>query len=173
MVFRKGDPPNIVHLEYDLTPEKYEWQLQGNRDHGDTLEVRGIGLVDVLWKTVSGAINYRIGEAINYHGVLNELREGQGTRITPLEAKMIHQMTEIREEVLYGVFLDLRKACNVLVRELCHKILVTYGAGPWMERLICRYWYGLTTVAHTGRYYGAPLKGSRGSSKAKSCNPQY
>ena len=40
------------------------------------------------------------------------------------------------EEVLYEVFLDLRKAYDEIYRERCMDILVGYGVGPLMERII-------------------------------------
>ena len=36
-----------------------------------------------------------------------------------LKAKLIQHMTEMREEVLYEVFIDLRKVYKALDRELC------------------------------------------------------
>ena len=32
---------------------------------------KGIGLVDVLWKVLSGSINWQIGAAVHLHSVIN------------------------------------------------------------------------------------------------------
>ena len=45
----------------------------------------------------------------------------------------------MREEVLYEVFLDLRKSYDALDREQCMDILVGYGIGTRTERLLCLY----------------------------------
>ena len=55
---------------------------------------------------------------------------------SPLEAKFIHQLTKIRGEVLCEVFLNPRKAYNVLNREQCLEILTEYGVIPKMERIL-------------------------------------
>ena len=42
----------------------------------------------------------------------------------------------LREEVLYEVFLDLWKAYNAMDHERCLEILVSYGFGPLMTHLL-------------------------------------
>ena len=74
---------------------------------------------------------------------------------------MKQQLTTMSKEVLYEVFLDLKKAYNTLERERFLKILVAYGVGPSAEFLIWQFWARLAMVAWTGRYYGAPFTGSR------------
>ena len=63
-------------------------------------EFRGIGLVEVLWNTVSGMINCRIVLAVQFHDVIHCFWMVQGTNTAPLEANMLQNMTEIREEFL-------------------------------------------------------------------------
>ena len=77
-------------------------------------EFREISLVEVLWKTVSGAINHRIVAEIIYHDIIHGFWEGRGTGTASLEANLIHQMMEKRGEVLYKVFMDPRKAYDAL-----------------------------------------------------------
>ena len=48
-----------------------------------------------------------------------------------LEAKMLQQLTSMKEEVLYKVFLDLKKVYDALGREHFMDILVSYRAGSW------------------------------------------
>ena len=68
-------------------------------------------------------------------------------------------MTEIRNEVLYEVPPDPRKEYETLNMDRCTEILVGYGVGPLMERIIRHYWYYLSMVARKRRYYGTPFKG--------------
>ena len=114
---------------------------------------RGIGLLDVIWKTVTG---------IQFHDVLHRFRTGRGNWIAPLEAKPLQQLMAMREEVLHEIFLDLHKAYDALDRDRCLNILVAYRVGPRPIRLLRRYWDQLTMVARDGGYYGAPFKGFRG-----------
>ena len=82
-------------------------------------EYRGVGLIEVLQKTVPVVINRHIEANITYHGVLHRFWEGRGAGTASLEAKLIQQLTEIREEVLYGVFLELWKVYDALVQKWC------------------------------------------------------
>ena len=67
-----------------------------------------------------------------------------------LETKLLQQLTDMREEVLYKVFLNLRKAYDELDRERCMEILVGYGVGPRTERILRQYWDHLSMVARAG-----------------------
>ena len=75
-----------------------------------------------------------------------------------LIAKLLQKIMEMREGVLYEVFLLLRKAYNTIDQDHCLKILVAYYVGLRMKRLLQCYWYGITMVAQAGRYYCTPFK---------------
>ena len=97
---------------------------KGNR------ELRGIGIVEVFWKEVSVVANCWIGAEVDYQDMLNGYREGRGMRTTHLKVNLLQKLTEVREEVLYEVFLGLQKAYDTLDREYCIDILASYGIGP-------------------------------------------
>ena len=61
-------------------------------------------------------VNFRIGEEVKFHDVLNSFRADRGAGTTSLEAKLLHQLTEMRKEVLYEVFLGLWKAYEAFER---------------------------------------------------------
>ena len=84
-------------------------------------------------------------EDIPFHDTLNGFWAGRGTRITTLEAKMLQQLTAIREAVLFEVFLDLRKAYDTFDQERTLDLLTTYKAGPMTVRLLRTYWDRLMT----------------------------
>ena len=52
------------------------------------------------------------------------------------ESKLLQNMTAMREEVLYEIFLDLQKACDDLEWGLCLYILVAYGVGQQVIHLL-------------------------------------
>ena len=79
-------------------------------------EYRGIGLVEVTWKVVSAILHCRLTTAITYHDALHGFWAGRGTGTATLEAKLLHQLAAMREEVLYVILLDLSKASYALVR---------------------------------------------------------
>ena len=79
-------------------------------------EYRGIGLVEVTWKAVAVILHRGLTSAIAYHDALHGFRADCGTGTATLEAKLLQQLADMREEVLYVIFLDLTKAYNALDR---------------------------------------------------------
>ena len=59
-------------------------------------DLRGMGIVEVLWKTVSGDINCHIGVVIKYHIVFRGLRVGRGTGAAFLKEKLLQKLTAMR-----------------------------------------------------------------------------
>ena len=76
----------------------------------------GIGLVEFLWKKISGIINRRILSSIQFHGVLHVFHAGIETGDTNFKANMFQQLIVMREKVLHAIFLDLLKAYDALDR---------------------------------------------------------
>ena len=85
-----------------------------------------------------------------------------GTGTATLDSKLIQQLTAMREEVLYEIFLDLQKACAALEWDRCLEIIKEYGVVPRALRIIQMYWKWITMIARAGGYYKPPLKGYRG-----------
>ena len=100
--------------------------------------------------------------SVRFHNNLHGLRVGRGTGTASLKAKMLHQITAMSKEVLYEVFLDLKKAYDALDRYRCLEILVAYGVGSRKYHLFRKYWAGLIIVSRAGRYHGAPFTGYGG-----------
>ena len=116
-------------------------------------EYRGIGLVEVMWKVVAAILHCRLTTAITYHDALRGFWEGGGTGTATLEAKLIQQLTAMREEFLYMIFLELTKSYDALDRSRSLEILKGYGLGQWVRRLLREYWDKSTMVARAGGYY--------------------
>ena len=90
---------------------------------------------------------------------------------TYLKSNLLQKLTTVREEVLYEVFLDLRKAYDTLEWERCMEILVGYRVGPRTEIILRYYWDHLSMVNRVGRYYATPLKGHRGVTQGDTISP--
>ena len=93
-------------------------------------EYRGIGLVEVMRKVVAAILHLRLTASITYHDFLHGFRAGRGTGTATLEAKLLQQLADLSEEVLYVIFLDLHKAYDALDRSRCLDILEGYGVVP-------------------------------------------
>ena len=59
-------------------------------------EFRGIGLIEVIWKTASGIVNCQIRAAVRFHEVLNGFRVWWGTGTASLESKLIQKLITMR-----------------------------------------------------------------------------
>ena len=84
-------------------------------------------------------VNFRIGAAVNFHNTLHKFRAGRGIGTALLEINMIQQMTTMREDILYEVFLDLQKSYDALEWDRYMEILVGYEIRPRTERFLCLY----------------------------------
>ena len=71
---------------------------------------RGIGLVDVLWKTITSLINLRITGAIYFHDALRGVLVVRGMINDALEDKLLQHLTSMREAAIFKVFLYIWKA---------------------------------------------------------------
>ena len=100
------------------------WQTVALIPKGKIADFRGIGLVEVVWKTMSRLLNRRLRAAIIFHDVLHGFQAGCGTGTATLEAKLLQHLTATRKAVLFKVFLDLQKAYDALDRDRCLGILV-------------------------------------------------
>ena len=82
-----------------------------------------------------------------FHNILHGFWEGRGTGNAALEAKLLQQLMAMREEVLFEVLLDLRKAYDTLDCERELEIITAYRVGLRTVRILWTYWYRLTMVA--------------------------
>ena len=68
-----------------------------------------------------------IGAAVYFHSILHGFREGRGTGTASIKSKLIHQLIATKIEVLYEVFLYLKKSYDSFDRDKCIEILLGYG----------------------------------------------
>ena len=95
---------------YGKMAEELMWQMVVLIPKGQRGDFRGIGLVEVIWKTMSSLLKRRLTAAIMFHDMLHCFRVGHGMVTATLEAKLPQKLTSMREAVLFEVFLDLQKA---------------------------------------------------------------
>ena len=95
---------------------------------------RGIGLVEVVWKTATVILIFPFTTSITYHEFLHCFWSGRGTGTASLEVKILQKVMTMREELLHTIFLDLYKVYDALERSRFLEILEGYGVGT---RYLC------------------------------------
>ena len=119
----------------------------------------GIGLVEVIWKTIAVILDRCLGIARKFYDVIHRFWPGRRMGNGFLNAKLLKHLVEIREKLLYEILLDLHKAYNDMDREICLDIFEGYIIGPQALRLLRRYWGFLVMVTKVIGYYGSNFKG--------------
>ena len=95
---------------------------------------------------------FLIDQSVTLHDALHGFRMGRGTGTATLEAKLAHQLARIIQELLFQVFLYVRKVCNSMDRGWCMYILRGYGMGQNTARLIAHHWESLLFVTKASRF---------------------
>ena len=116
-------------------------------------------------------INLPLPASIAFHNIFHGFQAGRGTGTASPVTKLVHQLTSMREEFLYAIFLDLHKAYDALDRNICLDILEGYVMGPQDRLILCAYWDRLWMVDITGEYYGAAFQGFRRVNKGELLSP--
>jgi len=125
-------------------------------------QVRGIGLLEPIWKLISAIVNRRLMDHIKFHDDLHGFLPGRGTGTACLEAKLEAQLAFQSGNPLYQVYLDFAKAYDSLDCEHTLVILKDYGVGPNILRLIATFWDRHMVTPRQQRFYGTPFPADRG-----------
>ena len=74
--------------------------------------------------------------AIEFNYILHGFQVKQGTGTATLEAKLLHQISGMHQEVMYNIFFDIHKSYNMMERDRTLIILEGYVVGTRMRRLM-------------------------------------
>ena len=66
--------------------------------------------MEFLWNTVTVILNLRLTMVIRIHNTLHGFHAERGTGTAYIEANLRQHPMDMREEVLYEIFLDIHKA---------------------------------------------------------------
>ena len=105
-------------------------------------QYRGIALLEVIYKLISSIINGRIQRAITFDDAIHGFRPGRGTGTAIMEAKLLMQLHCRRDDPLFMIFIDLKKAYDTVDRSQALRILEAYGVGPNVLRFLRNVWQG-------------------------------
>jgi len=125
-------------------------------------QMRGIGLLEPLWKLISAIVNRRLLQNITFHDDLHGFLPARGTGTACLEAKLEAQLAFRTGHPLHQVYLDFAKAYDSLDRDRTLIILQDYGVGPNMLRLLRQFWDRYTVTPRQQAFFGDPFHAGRG-----------
>jgi hypothetical protein len=97
---------------------------------------RGIGLLEICWKVISKIMDFRMKQGIDFDDSIHGFRAERGTSTANIEAKLQMQLSCVRRQTLYQIFIDLAKAYDTLDRGRTLEILAGYGVGKRILRLL-------------------------------------
>jgi hypothetical protein len=124
-------------------------------------DYQGIGLLELIWKVLERIMDHQL-DTIKPHNCLHGCHANRGTGTMVIEAKLAQQLSYLELKPFFGIFLDLKKAFNLMDKEQCILILEGYGAGPRMIRLIRTFWHNTIMVCWASGNYGTSFSASRG-----------
>mmetsp|Transcript_21821 Transcript_21821/g.47506 ORF Transcript_21821/g.47506 Transcript_21821/m.47506 type:complete len:265 (+) Transcript_21821:1172-1966(+) len=132
---------------------------------------RGIGLLEPFWKVLEIIMDRRL-QVVTFRDCLHGFVKGRGYGTAGLEAKLVQQLVFIKQHSLFMIFIDLKKACDAMDRGQCKEILVGYGIGPNMIRLIMYFWDNAVLVCRASGRYGQVFRANRGVTQGGPLSPK-
>ena len=130
-----------------------------------------ISIVEVMRKVCAAVVNCRLKKSVALHNSLHGLREDQGTGTATLEANTVQQLDRITHELLLQIFLDARKAYDLLDRGRCLEILRVYGLGPNLDRLLTNNCKLNNIEPKLGKFLGKAFETGRGVKQGNPASP--
>jgi hypothetical protein len=108
---------------------------------------------------------------ITFDDAVHGFRPGRGTGTAILEAKLLVQLQMRSDEPLDMVFMDLKKAYDMLDRTQAMRILKEYGVGERLLRIISTIWANDTMVPRQVGISDEHSERTGGLDKGISCCP--
>jgi len=125
-------------------------------------QVRGIGLLEPIWKLISAIVNIRLMANIEFHDDLHGFLPERGTGTACLEAKLAAQLAYRTGQPLHHVYIDFAKAYDSLDRGRTLLLLADYGVGPNTLRLVENFWSRHMVIPRQQAFFGDPFHADRG-----------
>lgn len=89
-----------------------------------------------------------------------------------MEVKLTQQLAYMDQVLLYGIFIDLKKAYDAMDRDIYTEILTGYGVGPKMRKLVQFFWDNAELVCRAGGVFGKPFKARQGDPRGGPVSPR-
>jgi Reverse transcriptase (RNA-dependent DNA polymerase) len=133
--------------------------------------VRGIGLLEPIWKVIALIIKDRIIDAVQFDDSLHGFLPRRGTGSAILEAKLHLDIQTATGNTRYQAFIDISKAYDSVCRQKLLYILRQYGAGPNVLNILSNFWQQLWVAPKQAGFYGPSIKSDRGVTQGDPLSP--
>lgn len=124
--------------------------------------VRGIGLLEPIWKVISAIIDHRIKVKVKWdrrlHGFLP--KRSTGTAIT--DTRLRSDLATAKLLPYHRVYIDLTKAYDCVDRNVLLQLLEAYGVGPKMRGILESQWAAQQFITKQSGFYGRVIRPTRG-----------
>jgi hypothetical protein len=107
-------------------------------------------------------MDFRMKQGIDFDDSIHGFRAERGTSTANIEAKLQMQLSCVRRQTLYQIFIDLAKAYDTLDRGRTLEILAGYGVGKRILRLLKNFWDSILVVARQGGCHSSAFPAGRG-----------
>jgi hypothetical protein len=107
-------------------------------------------------------MDFQMKQGIDFDDSIHGFRAERGTSTANIEAKLQMQLSCVRRQTLYQVFIDLAKAYDTLDQGRTLDILEGYEVGKRTLRLLKIFWDSLLDVARQGGYHSSAFSAGRG-----------
>merc|ERR1712194_757062 len=109
-------------------PQQMRWVVVVLLPKGNSGDFRGIGLLDPCWKVLEKILDGRLAN-LECHDCLHGFLADRGCGTTILKTKLAQQLAFLEQVPMYGGFIDLKKAFDVMDRGRYIQILRDPGVG--------------------------------------------
>jgi Reverse transcriptase (RNA-dependent DNA polymerase) len=133
--------------------------------------VRGIGLLETIWKIIAIIIKDRLVDTSEFDDSLHGFLPRRGTATAIIEAKLKLDTTIATGTTIYQVFMDLSKAYDSVSREKLLSLLSQYRVGPHLISILTNFWTQLKVAPKQGGFYGKPIQTARGVTQGDPLSP--
>ena len=106
----------------------------------DTKDTQVIGILEFLWKVMEAIIDTCINKAVTFHDVFHVFQAGRGMGTDIREMKLVQDLEGVDQDLVFLVFLDIRKVYDNLQHGRLLKTLEGYGAGPKIRDIMVEFW---------------------------------
>ena len=121
----------------------------------------GIGILEVFWKVVEEVIENQINSVVQFHDGLHGFCAGRGTGTSTMELKLAQELASVDQDLLFLLFLYIRKAYYNLDWGKLIQTLEGYGAVLKLWGLLEEFWSIQEVVTRKNGFHGPQFQSTR------------